>query len=30
MRLYNIDANLMQIIENLYNKATSSSTLKVA
>ena len=24
MRLYNIDANLMQFIENLYNKANSA------
>ena len=24
MRLYNIDVNLMQFIENLYNKATSA------
>ena len=24
MRLYNIDANLMQFVENLYNKATSA------
>ena len=24
MRLYNIDDNLMQFIENLYNKATSA------
>ena len=24
MRLYNIDANLMQFVENLYNKAASA------
>ena len=30
MRLYNIDANLMQFVENLYNKATSAVYLNVA
>ena len=27
MRLYNIDGNLMQVIENLYNKATGAVNL---
>ena len=27
MRLYNIDGNLIQVIENLYNKATGAVNL---